>query len=102
FWRNVQVPGRKDTLSKNLEFAGRVADFLELGELMGLEAPYREEACGGHVREECQTADGGAHRNDDELTRVAAWEYSGDLSKPTLHKENLEFEAVELTTRSYK
>src|SRR5690606_32101135 len=102
FWRNVQVPGRKDTLNKNLEFAGRVADFLELGELMALDALYREESCGGHFREEYQTADGEALRNDDEFTYVAAWEYSGDLSKPTLHKENLEFEAVELTTRSYK
>jgi len=102
FWRNVQVPGRKDTLNKNLEFAGRVADFLELGELVALDALYREESCGGHFREEYQTADGEALRNDDEFTYVAAWEYSGDLSKPTLHKENLEFEAVELTTRSYK
>ena len=102
YWKNVVVPGRKDTLNKNLEFAGRVADFLELGELMARDALHREESCGGHFREEYQTAEGEALRRDDEFSYVAAWEYTGDMANPALHKENLDFEAVELTTRSYK
>ncbi len=102
YWKNVRVPGRKDALNKNLEFAGRVADFLELGELMARDALHREESCGGHFREEHQTAEGEALRNDDDFTYVAAWEHTGDMAQPALHKENLEFEAVELTTRSYK
>ncbi|MEX2400162.1 MAG: fumarate reductase/succinate dehydrogenase flavoprotein subunit [Rhodothermales bacterium] len=102
YWNNVLVPGRKDTLNKNLEFAGRVADFLELGELMAQDALQREESCGAHFREEYQTAEGEALRRDDDFSYVAAWEFSGDLSAPNLHKEELDFEAVELTTRSYK
>ena len=102
YWTNVRVPGRKDTLNKNLEFAGRVADFLELGELMARDALQREESCGGHYREEYQTAEGEALRRDDEFAYVSAWEYTGEVANPKLHKENLEFDAVELTTRSYK
>ena len=102
FWRNVKVPGRKDTLNKNLEFAGRVADYMELGELMARDGLHREESCGGHFREEFQTPEGEALRNDEEFSYVAAWEYTGDVQNPTLHKELLEFESVQPTTRSYK
>ena len=102
YWRNLRVPGRKDTLNKNLEFAGRVADFLELGELMARDALHREESCGGHFREEYQTPDGEALRDDEQFSYVAAWEYTGDLGNPKLHKENLEFESVKPSTRSYK
>ncbi|NNE70667.1 MAG: fumarate reductase/succinate dehydrogenase flavoprotein subunit [Rhodothermales bacterium] len=102
FWQNVRVPGENGTHNKNLEFAGRVADFLELGELMALDALTREESAGGHFREEYQTPEGEAKRNDEDFSHVAAWEYSGDPSKPNLHKEELEFENVKLTTRSYK
>jgi succinate dehydrogenase / fumarate reductase flavoprotein subunit len=102
YWKNLRVPGRKDTLNKNLEFAGRVADFLELGELMARDALHREESCGGHFREEFQTPDGEALRDDDQFSYVAAWEYTGDHGNPKLHKEDLEFETVQPTTRSYK
>ena len=102
YWENVKVPGRKDTLNKNLEFAGRVADFMELGELMARDALHREESSGGHFREEYQTADGEALRKDDEYAYVAAWEFTGDVERPKLHKENLEFEYVTPSTRSYK
>ena len=89
-------------LNKNLEFAGRLADFLELGELMARDALDRAESCGGHFREEYQTPEGEALRNDEEYTYVSAWEYKGENVPPTLHKEALEFEAVELKQRSYK
>lgn len=102
FWEDVVVPGKGETMNKNLEFAGRVGDFLELGELMALDALRREESCGGHFREEYQTPEGEALRNDDEFAYAAAWEYSGDPGEATLHKEELEFENVKLTTRSYK
>ncbi len=102
YWKNVSVPGRKDTLNKNLEFAGRVADFLELGELMARDALHRDESCGAHFREEYQTEEGEALRRDEEYTYVAAWEFTGDAGSPTLHKETLSFEAVDLSTRSYK
>ena len=102
YWQNVLVPGTNDTFNKNLEFAGRVADFLELGELMARDALHREESCGGHFCEEYQTAEGEAVRNDDEFAYVAAWEYTGDHGTPALHKEDLEFEYVRPTTRSYK
>ena len=102
FWQNVRVPGEETTYNKNLEFAGRVADFLELGELMARDALHREESCGGHFREEYQTPEGEALRNDEEFTYVAAWESSTDGCEPILHKENLEFERVSLTQRSYK
>ena len=102
YWQNLKVPGRKDTLNKNLEFAGRVADYMELAELMALDALHRDESSGGHFREEYQTPDGEALRNDEEYAYVAAWEYTGDVERPNLHKENLEFEFVQPTTRSYK
>jgi succinate dehydrogenase flavoprotein subunit len=102
FWQNVLVPGENSMFNKNLEFAGRVADFLELGEVMALDAKTRQESAGGHFREEYQSAEGEAMRMDDDFTHVSAWEFTGDPSKPALHKENLEFENVKLTTRSYK
>ncbi len=102
FWKDLRVPGRKDTLNKNLEFAGRVADYMELGELMARDALDREESAGGHFREEYQTSGGEALRNDEAFAYVAAWEYTGDIERPIMHKEDLEFEYVQPTTRSYK
>jgi len=101
YWQNVKVAGEMNSLNKNLEFAGRVADYMELGELMARDALHRAESCGGHFREESQTPEGEALRKDDEYTYVAAWEFK-DQSKWELHKEDLEFENVELTQRSYK
>lgn len=101
FWQDAKVPGGRDYFNKNLEMAGRVADFLELGELMARDALDREESCGGHFREEYQTADGEALRNDDDFAYVSAWEYTGENKEPKLHKEELEFEYVKLTQRSY-
>jgi succinate dehydrogenase / fumarate reductase flavoprotein subunit len=111
FWQNLAVPGSADTLNKNLEFAGRVADFMELGELMARDALHREESCGGHFREEHQTADNEAKRDDAHFAYVAAWEYRGgdgaqgaaiDHRLPGLHQEALTFDNVQLTQRSYK
>ena len=102
YWRRVKVPGEEAMYNKYLEFAGRVADFLELGQLMAQDALHREESCGGHFREEYQTPDGEALRRDDLFAYVAAWEYTGDPDHPRLHKEELKFENVKLTTRSYK
>jgi succinate dehydrogenase / fumarate reductase flavoprotein subunit len=102
FWKNVNVPGDEKYLNKNLEFAGRVADFLELGELMALDALDRNESCGGHFREESQTPEGEALRDDENYCNVSVWEYRGEGKKPLLHKEPLEFEYVKLTQRSYK
>jgi len=102
FWRDVRVLGTGEEFNQSLEKAGRVADFLEFAELMCLDALQREESCGGHFREEYQTPDGEALRNDEAFAYVAAWEYTGDGSAPVLHKEPLEFENVQLATRSYK
>jgi succinate dehydrogenase / fumarate reductase flavoprotein subunit len=102
FWQNVTVPGSADELNQSLEMAGRVADFLELGELMCLDALEREESCGAHFREEHQTEEGEALRNDAQYAHVAAWEYTGPETRPNRHKEPLEFEYVPLQTRSYK
>ncbi|ADU47720.1 fumarate reductase/succinate dehydrogenase flavoprotein subunit [Intrasporangium calvum] len=103
FWRNVRVLGAADTLNQSLERAGRVADFLELGELMCIDALHRRESCGGHFRAESQTEDGEALRHDDEFAYVAAWEWGGDNGgAPILHKEDLVYEAVEMKQRSYK
>ncbi|MCI2431830.1 fumarate reductase/succinate dehydrogenase flavoprotein subunit [Candidatus Acetothermia bacterium] len=102
FWQNVKIPGSNDMLNKSLEMAGRVADFLELGELMALDALQREESCGAHFREEYQTPDGEALRNDERFSHVAAWEYAGEDQPPELHKEPLVFEFVKPTVRSYK
>ncbi|NQW30269.1 MAG: fumarate reductase/succinate dehydrogenase flavoprotein subunit [Ignavibacteria bacterium] len=102
FWQNLTVPGSGEQLNQSLEVANRVADFLEFSELMVRDAVERRESAGGHFREEYQTPDGEAKRNDEEFSYVAAWEYKGEGSKPELHKEQLEFENVKLATRSYK
>src|SRR5438874_4739289 len=102
FWRNVNVPGSDAELNQALEKAGRVADFLELAELMCLDALDRTESCGAHFREEFQTPDGEALRDDEHLAYVAAWEYSGEGKPPVLNKEALVFENVKLSQRSYK
>ena len=102
FWKDVRVPGSLNELNQELEKAGRVADFIELGELMCKDALDRAESCGGHFREESQTEEGEAMRKDDEFTYVSAWEYTGIPSKANLHKEELTFENIELKQRSYK
>jgi succinate dehydrogenase / fumarate reductase flavoprotein subunit len=102
FWRNVNVPGSGDDLNQSLEKAGRVADFFELGELMCIDALHRDESCGGHFREEYQTPDGEAQRDDEHFSYVAAWEYRGAGNQPELHKEPLEFHYVHPSQRSYK
>ncbi|HYG40062.1 MAG TPA: fumarate reductase/succinate dehydrogenase flavoprotein subunit [Cytophagales bacterium] len=102
FWNNVNVIGANEELNQNLEKAGRVADFIELGELMVTDALNRNESCGGHFREEYQTPEGEAQRDDENYTYVAAWEYKGPDQEAELHKEELKFENVKLTQRSYK
>ncbi len=102
FWKNVKVPGNANEMNPELEKAGRVADFLELGELFAKDALEREESCGGHFREEHVTEDGEAKRDDKNFAYVAAWEYTGKPSEAILHKEELEFKDIELKTRSYK
>jgi succinate dehydrogenase / fumarate reductase flavoprotein subunit len=102
FWENVTVPGEAMELNQSLEYAGRVADFLEIGELMCLDALEREESCGAHLREEYQTDDGEALRDDENYSHVAAWEYAGEGKRPIRNVEPLDFEYVELATRSYK
>ena len=102
FWENLLVPGIEQELNQNLEKAGRVADFLELGELMMVDALNRNESCGGHFREEYQTPENEALRDDEGYAYVAAWEYKGDNQPEELHKEDLVFESVKLTQRSYK
>ncbi len=102
FWSNVFIPGDASGTNVELEKAGRVADFLELGELMCRDALDRNESCGGHFREEYRTEEGEAARNDADYTYVAAWEYGGKPNEPNLHKEELVFDNVELKTRSYK
>ena len=102
FWRNVSVPGPHSTLNKNLEYAGRVADYLEFAELLTIDALHRRESCGGHFREESQTPDGEARRDDEHFSYVAAWGFDGVGKPPTLHKEPLTFEYVKPTQRSYK
>ncbi len=102
FWKNLYVPGRSDEFNPELEKAYRVADFLELGELMCIDALHRNESCGGHFREEYQTADGEALRDDENYKYVAAWEWRGEDALPVLHKEPLVYEEVEVAQRSYK
>ena len=102
FWQNVSVPGPANNLNKNLEYAGRVADYLEFAELLALDALHRTESCGGHFREESQTPDGEARRDDTNFSYVAAWEFQGIGREPTLHRERLSFEYVKPTQRSYK
>ena len=102
FWKNVSVPGTENEMNKELEKAGRVADFLELGELFAKDALDRNESCGGHFREEYATPEGEAERNDENYTYVSAWEYTGEPSEAKLHKEELSFENIEVKVRSYK
>ncbi|MDR2886941.1 MAG: fumarate reductase/succinate dehydrogenase flavoprotein subunit [Bacteroidales bacterium] len=102
FWRNLNVPGSMNEVNQELEKAGRVADYLEIAELLINDALNRNESCGAHFREEYQTPDGEALRNDSEYTHVAVWEYSGENEQHILHKETLKFEEVEMKVRSYK
>lgn len=102
FWNDVRVPGTADSFNPELAKALRVADFLELGELFAKDALHRNESCGGHFREEYQTEDGEALRDDDNFAYVAAWEYKGKPSDAVLHKEDLKFENIKLVQRSYK
>ena len=102
FWKDVKVPGSTDEYNEELAKAGRVADFIELGELFAKDALERNESCGGHFREESQTAEGEAARDDANYTFVSAWEFTGVPSEANLHKEELVYENIELKTRSYK
>jgi succinate dehydrogenase / fumarate reductase flavoprotein subunit len=102
FWKDVNVPSDPASWNKNLEYAGRLIDFFELGELMAIDALHRKESCGGHFREEYQTEESEALRNDEDYSHVAAWEYAGDQNAPILHKEPLTFEYVKPSQRSYK
>ncbi len=102
FWKDVRVPGEANEFNQELEKAGRVADFMELAELFAIDAVERKESCGGHFREEHQTGEGEALRDDENFTYVAAWEYTGNPGEAKLHKEELVYEAIELKQRSYK
>jgi succinate dehydrogenase / fumarate reductase flavoprotein subunit len=102
FWKDVKIPGEMNNLNPELEKASRVADFFDIGELMARDALNRNESCGGHFREESVTEDGEAKRDDEKFTYVSCWEYKGEGEKPELHKEDLVFENVKLTQRSYK
>ncbi len=102
FWKEVKVPGTAKTLNQSLEKAGKVADFLEFAEIMVRDALVRDESCGGHFREEHQSEEGEAVRNDEDFAHAAVWEYKGDGTEPALHKEPMAFEHVKLATRSYK
>ncbi|MFQ5334888.1 MAG: fumarate reductase/succinate dehydrogenase flavoprotein subunit [Flavobacteriales bacterium] len=102
FWKDLKVPGTANEFNVELEKAGRVADFLELAELLATDALHREESCGAHFREEHQTEEGEAKRNDEEYAYVAAWEYKGEGNAPELNKEHLSFEAIEMKQRNYK
>jgi succinate dehydrogenase / fumarate reductase flavoprotein subunit len=102
FWRDVTVTGTPGSFNQVLERAGRVADFFEFAETMVLDALERRESCGGHFREECQTEDGEARRDDDNFGYVAAWAWQGENMPPVMHKEPLVFEAVHPSQRSYK
>ncbi len=102
FWTDVKVSGIGEELNQELEKAGRVADYFELGRLLCIDALNRKESCGAHFREESQTDTGEAKRDDANFTYVAAWEYKGPKNEPELHKEELKFEFVKLQERSYK
>ena len=102
FWSNVYIPGNKTDLNVELEKALRLADFIEIGELMARDALNREESCGGHFREEYQTAEGEALRQDDKFSYVACWKYRGEGVEPELLKEPLDYEFTERKTRNYK
>ena len=102
FWKDVTVPGEKNNMNPALDYAGRVADYMEFAELLALDALQRNESCGGHFREEYQTPDGEARRDDEHYSYVAAWEFTGVGAQPVLHKEPLEFQEVHPSQRSYK
>ncbi len=102
FWQNVSVPGRATDINQALEYAGRVADYLEFAELLARDALERRESCGGHFREEYQTPENEARRDDERFAHVAAWEYTGDGREPIRHVEPLTFEYVQPSQRSYK
>jgi succinate dehydrogenase / fumarate reductase flavoprotein subunit len=102
FWEDVNVLGDGNELNQSLEYAGRVADFMEFGELLVLDALTRDESCGAHFREEHQTPDGEAKRDDENFSHVSAWEYQGPNAQPLMHKEPLIYEEVHLAQRSYK
>jgi succinate dehydrogenase / fumarate reductase flavoprotein subunit len=102
FWREISVPGSGAELNQALEYAGRVADFLEFGELMSRDALTRTESCGCHLREEHQTAEGEPIRNDEAFAHAAVWEHAGEGNAPIRHQEQLNFENIHLATRSYK
>ena len=102
FWRDLKVTGGINEVNQELEKAGRVADILEMADLLITDALNRKESCGAHFREEYQTPDGEAKRNDAEYAYVAVWEYAGEGKQPVLHKEELKFETVEMKERSYK
>jgi succinate dehydrogenase / fumarate reductase flavoprotein subunit len=102
FWTNVRVTGQNEEINQSLERAGRVADFLELAELLCIDALHRTESCGAHFRVESQTDEGEALRDDDHFAYVAAWQYGGEGKRPMLRTEPLEFENVHLAVRSYK
>jgi len=102
FWNDVKIPGGIDEMNPELEKASRVADFIETGELMARDALQREESCGGHFREEFQTAEGEASRNDHDFMFVGAWEYTGTGKEPILHKESLIYDNIKVQTRNYK
>jgi succinate dehydrogenase / fumarate reductase flavoprotein subunit len=102
YWASVKVPGSADTLNQSLEQAGRVADFIELGELMCLDALAREESCGGHFREEYQYPDGECKRDDEKFGHVAAWEFQGADKAPLRNIEPLNYEFVKMSVRNYK
>jgi succinate dehydrogenase / fumarate reductase flavoprotein subunit len=102
FWNDVRIPPDSDELNRELEKAGRVADFIEIGELMARDALLREESCGGHFREEYQTEDGEAKRNDGNFMYVSAWEHRVQGSEPIMHREKLEYENIRVQVRDYK
>ena len=102
YWKNVKIPGKNEMVNPELEKALRVADFIEMGELMARDALKREESCGGHFREEFQTPEGEALRDDNNFTFVSAWEYKGEAAEPEMHKEPLAFEFIEVKQRNYK
>ncbi|TBR19334.1 fumarate reductase/succinate dehydrogenase flavoprotein subunit, partial [bacterium] len=102
FWKDVKVLGGNEEFNQSLERAGRVADYMEFAEMMALDALERKESCGGHFREESQTPDNEAKRDDEKFAHVAAWEFKGDGKAPVRHVEPLTFEHVKLTQRSYK
>nr|MDQ4041728.1 fumarate reductase/succinate dehydrogenase flavoprotein subunit [Actinomycetota bacterium] len=102
FWSDVKVDGSADSLNQSLEYAGRVADFLELGELMCRDALVREESCGCHLREDHQTEEGEAVRDDRRFSHVSVWEYAGPGEEPIEHREHLDFDVIEPVTRSYR